>query len=258
MIKKALLYGGLGLAVFGVGMWYGRRHSPSALSAWEDDYAVVVPPKLLRAERQIAKALAGSWLADYRSAEDLSHFWKTPAYNSEAYAAGAYWTAVAARVLKSRGLAASAQALLTKGSVTYGVPGSRWLDGSVSDILHGAAQTIRAAAGTNRAALSVVKALETQATPGMVSNAQQITSDKSVVANTLVQTAKDVAQGGKSLATGSGLSWWTKLGIGAAVLLGLGIVFREPISAASQTIKRLLSSRDSTHGPKALPAPKEP
>jgi hypothetical protein len=259
-VKRVLLYGGVGLALFASGMWLGARRKTGALGF--SDYAVDVPPKLLRAERQIAKAMAGSWLTDYRKADDNATFLHTPPTNAEALASAAYWMAVAARLAKSRTLAGLAQAQQVKANLTYSIPGSRWLDGSVSSILSDAATAIRPYATTNRGVQSVLTILSTQATPGMVANAQKIVEDKSVVANTVEATAADIAKAAttaKGVVTGEGVSFWTKwgwrLGVGAALLIGLRVAFGPQLSAATTAVRGFLGSMKTST--KALPAPKD-
>lgn len=252
-MKRLLFFGGVAVTAFGLGAWYWHRR---VMAAPLNGYTLDLPPLLLKAERQIVKAAAGSKLDSYKSAEDFSAFLPAPTTNAEAYAKAAYWLAVASRLLQNRSLAAQAQALQVRGNATYSLPGSSWLDGSVGSIMADATQTLAKVAGTNRNALAVLAILRTQGSPGMIASARQTEADKGVIANTVEATAADIAKAAttaKGIVTGEGVSFWTKwgwrLGIGAVALLGLGIVFRPYVTAASTAVKGLLGTPSEKHPP---------
>lgn len=74
------------------------------------------------ASKQVAYGLAGSWLSSTSSAEDAALFQSTASNNTAAYLIAGYWLAVAARVARSRSLAARASAFVTQGNLNLANP----------------------------------------------------------------------------------------------------------------------------------------
>lgn len=123
-------------------------------------------PIAAKASKQVAKALAGSKLSSYTSAEDLSTFWYAPTSAATAYLKAAYWLAVASR-LGGSGLASSAAAALAKGNSSLynplAIAASSFLT-SPQTILTDAGEKIAAVAGGNKQLQAVAKILGVQAT----------------------------------------------------------------------------------------------
>lgn len=118
-----------------------------------------------KASKQVARAIAGSRLSDYRSAEDLSSFWYAPTSIETAYWKAAYWLAVASR-LGGSGLAASASAAMAKGNASLspiGMAASSFLS-SPEGIMHDAGEKVAAAAGGNKQLVAVARILGVQTT----------------------------------------------------------------------------------------------
>lgn len=167
------------------------------------DYGLAMPKLAAYAGRQATKAQAGSWLSDYRKAENLSSFYGAPIYNAQAYLSAGYWTAVAARLLHSRTLGVRAAALIAKGSAMYSLPGSSFFTGSVVEIMADARKIISAAGKDNAQVKAIVAILGSAGNPSMVAAADQRAADKSWVTRGAGKTADDA--GGVLSNVGGGL-----------------------------------------------------
>lgn len=198
-MKRLLLYGGLTAAILGTSWWLGHRAGQQSKAPLGSlgfsglDYALAMPKLNAKAASQIAKATAGSWLTSYTQAEDLSSFWPASTYDVQAFYAGAYWMAVAARVLRSRSLAADAYAYAMQGAARYIIPGSSLLTGSISSILKVAAAKIKAKAGDNKNVQGILKALGEHARPEVIAAEQANAEDRNWVQKGAAKSAEDVA-----------------------------------------------------------------
>lgn len=108
-------------------------------------------PSLLAAgaQAQINAALYGTWIDHVGQATaDASAFKDVPGTDAVAYFVAAFWMAVAARVLRSRTMAAEAQVLVGEGRLAYAIPGTALRSSNVAGVLSQAAATIRTAAQT--------------------------------------------------------------------------------------------------------------
>lgn len=199
MLSKFTLYGSGATALLVLGVWLGRRSARKAEGGLGDgtgfsslDYTVAMPRLAALAAKQVAKAGAGSWIEEYRSAENAASFYPTPAYNAQAYYTAAYWTAVAARILHSRSLAARAASLQAKGSAMYGLPGSSFLTGSVVEIMADARRIIGAAGKGNPQVKGILGILGSAGEAKAVAGAQARETDKGWVAAGAEKTGKDL------------------------------------------------------------------
>lgn len=199
MISKLTLYGSGATALLVLGVWLGRRSARKAegglaaefmnlevgkgagVGISQLDYGLTMPKLAAYAGRQATKAQAGSWLTDYRKAENLSSFYGAPVYNAQAYFSAGYWMAVAARLLRSRTLGARAAALVAKGSAMYYLPGSSFFTGSVVEIMAEARETIARAGKDNAQVKAIVAIMGSAGDPKMVAAADQRAADKSWV-----------------------------------------------------------------------------
>lgn len=147
-----------------------RRNQAIVMSGFARPYGAgegaFATPIAAKASKQVAKALAGSKLSDYRSAEDVSTFWYAPTSAATAYLKSAYWLAVASR-LGGSGLASSASAALAKGNASLynplAIAASSFLT-SPQAILTDAGEKIAAVAGSNKQLVAVARILGVQAT----------------------------------------------------------------------------------------------
>lgn len=199
MLSKLALYGTGATALLTLGVWLGRRSARKAEGGLGDgtgfaslDYTLAMPRLGALAAKQVTKAVAGSWIDDYRAAENASAFYTTPAYNVQAYYAAAYWTAVAARVLHNRSLAARAGSLQAKGSAMFGLPGSSFLTGSVVEIMADARRIIGAAGKGSPQIKGILGILGSAGEAKAVAGAQAREGDKGWVAAGAEKTAKDL------------------------------------------------------------------
>ena len=202
---KLVTYGGAATGLLLVGWWLGRRSRPAGALGQTGfstlDYTLAMPKLGTAAAKQAARAQAGSWLDDYRKAEDKSKFMSGAAYNVQAHYNAAYWMAVAARLLRSRTLAVRAATVAGKGSALYAVPGSSFFKGDVSSILSDAAGTIEGAAGKAsgtqaKQALAVAKVLRVGTT--MTEARQKEASERGWVAEGVKASAEDVVSAGST------------------------------------------------------------
>jgi len=179
-LKRLALYSGLAAAILGASWWLGHRagqksNAPLGGTGLTSlDYTLEMPRLNAKVALQIARAPSGSWLAPYPQAEDLASFWAQPAYDVQAYYAGAYWMAVAARVLHSRTLAAEAYQYTLRGAARYILPGSSLMTGSVSSILKVAAGKIKAVAKDSKSVAAILKALGDHAKPENIAAEQAL------------------------------------------------------------------------------------
>ena len=233
---KLVTYGGAATGILLIGYYLGRRSRSKTVQLGGSgvagiDYAVAMPRLGVKVASQVAQAQAGSWIDDYRKVSDISVFSNTPAFNVAAYYTAAWWTAVAARLLRSRTLGARAASLAAKGSATYGIPGSSFFTGSVSDIMKDGADAVSKAAGsaateaTRKLVKGIAGRLKAMADPGSVATAREAVEDKAALTRTIEQTGRDVAdlpgaiiKKGEDLLPGGGHGWkWWTLRVGGAV-----------------------------------------
>lgn len=163
------------------------------------DYTLDMPGIARASGAQVLAAGARKWISDYRDAKP-SRFFEAPAYNVQAYLHAAFWTAVAARLIRSSALAARAAALQAKGSALFGVPGSSYMRGSVKSILQAAGSEIQRSAGSKYAAeiKPVLAALQT--TASQADSAQQVRKDRAWITEGAKHAYTDVRQvGGNAL-----------------------------------------------------------
>lgn len=246
--KQWIIGGGIAVAVLGVGYYMLRPKQASMSGAW--DYTVDTPIAVYRADRQIAKAVAGDRLTDYRKAEDSGKMLTAAAYNAEAYAKVAYWLAVASRILGSRALAATAAGYHAKATLTYGLPGSSFLTGGVADIYKDGVAALPAS--SNRSIASIRTVLGEHGKAGAIRTRRQQEDDRAVTYNTTAQSATDVADMttyAKAVVTGNkppgegDVSWFFKkwgwrLGAGAVILIGLRFAFANEYHALRGVFQR--------------------
>ena len=232
---KLLLGGGIAsIALLGVGAWAWRRRSrvekraprelevgddedvgdddASSLAGPEDmlDFVTRAPKKAMKAEAEIALALAGNWLDDYRRASANKTFWNAPTTTVEAYYTAAYWTAVGARLVHSRRMATWAAQLGLKGETLYKLPGSSLLVDGIPEILQSAVETLEPHA-ENRNIKAILAALRQEASPGAIENMRQVRRDREPVQRSLEKGARDVGRKLKSAVSDecSSTSGWT-------------------------------------------------
>lgn len=195
---KTYLVGGAAVSLLLAGVWLGRTTArPAGALGFSTgigpiDFSLQMPQMGLKAEAQVARAMAGSRLDDYRRAENFSAFLAAPTTNVAAYYASAWWLAVASRILNKRTLAAHAQSRLARGSATFTLPGSSQLTGSVAAILTSAAALVREAAGGSKPAEGIARVLSDMATPGSQRVAQQVETDKAWTQEGAIQSGKDL------------------------------------------------------------------
>ncbi len=279
-MKKLLLYGGSATAALLVAYYLGRRSGKrrpalSGTGVSAVDYTIEMPRLNALAAKQVAKATAGSWLTDYRKAEDFSIFTATPAYNVQAYYTAGYWMAVAARLIKSRALAAQASAMISKGTLQYILPGSSLLTGSVSSIMTTAASTIRTAAKTNKQVAAVLAAMKQVGDPEKVEAARERAGDRGWITRATAKTVEDASTlPGKAVDTASDIvsvlewpasmvrmmlglrnpltgldpAWWQKWGLRIGVGIASALLLRWYLKPRAEALKTILIQ--------APPAPK--
>lgn len=213
-------------------------------------YTTAMPKYLYAAEQQVADAVSGVPLADYRKAEDREKFLQAPAYTAEAYASAAYWLAVVSRLVEDRSLAAKAQWNVSKGSATYALPGSSWMSSGTQGIMNDAAVAAAAVAGKNPSAKAVVALLARHAGAESASIQKQAAMARSTsgqlvgASKASKKDAEEAAEkGGRAISTARGVitgekphgvsstewffqKWGLRIGIGAAVAGGLYLYLR--------------------------------
>ncbi len=170
-----------------------------------------------KASKQVARAIAGSKLSDYRSAEDLSTFWYAPTSVGTAYLKAAYWLAVASR-LGGSGLASSASAALAKGNASLYNP-LGWAASSLlspESVLQEAGETIAAVGGGNAQLKAIAKILGVQST--QVVAAKQRAWEQSP-AGVAIDTAKLTFDQFRGHAKRPWYFWPAVIGIPLAMLL---------------------------------------
>ena len=229
------------------------------------EYGLIIPgtaeyDMARAAAQQVDKARARSPLASYQSAEGVKHFWRTPTSISDALFYAAFWTAVAARLLKSPGLASDASAYQIRAIGRAALPGSTTLlQGSAEEIqqvLTEAASKIRSRAGSTpstdiRAVLAILGAKDVAA----VSTAQdyQVTTGKAAV-DIAANVGEDISAGAAYLrALIPGLEpkgpqpprwtvWLGRVAIAAVVVGGAAWVLR-PYAEATRDATRALGEK---------------
>lgn len=259
MISKLTLYGAGATTLLVLGVWIGRRSARKAEGGLGDgtgfsslDYTLAMPRLAALAAKQVAKAGAGSWIDEYRSAESASAFYPTPAYNVQAYYTAAYWTAVAARILHSRALAARAGSLQVKGSAMYGLPGSSFLTGSVVEIIADARRIIAAAGKGNPQIKGILGILGSAGEESAVKGAQAREGDKGWVAGGAKETGKDIGS------VFSAIGRHPKLflaGLGAVLALG-GFAYWKLSTAPTRLAAKMMQVRQKVAGQIAGPVAK--
>ncbi|MDP3772634.1 MAG: hypothetical protein Q8Q85_00020 [Gemmatimonadales bacterium] len=143
------------------------------------------------AAAEIAQAYGGSWLSSYNAETISSMMFQSPTTDEQAYFKVAYWLARAARVLRSRTLAAKAHGYTIKGAL----PGTGFFTSGMAEILRDGALALRSSAGSQVSSASVkaiLAALGEIATPGAIQSARKIEADKHVIARTTEKTVADV------------------------------------------------------------------
>jgi hypothetical protein len=96
-------------------------------------------------EGQVAAALAGQWLSNHGQvgAAVLAQYAGAPENLEGGYVRSAFWQAVAARVLRSRTLALTAQKNLAYGVSMAAMPGTTTDPATISKVMTDAANTIQ-------------------------------------------------------------------------------------------------------------------
>lgn len=269
-MKKYLYKGGALLAAAAGIYLLGRRSGRKALAGPEASvsYTLKMPRLGSAVARQVARAVGGSRLSDYRKAEDIALFWGAPAYKVEAYYKAAYWLAVASRLTGSASLAATAGSFAARGSALFAVPGSSFLTGSASEIMQDALSKLRPYAKVKQVS-ALMAALGSSGSEAAVSAEQSRVADREVLKNTATRSASDVSdliegplpllRDGLGLRRPDGTNppWWRTWGVrGAAIaaaLIGARIVFAPQYHAAKATVTgavtRVKAARLALAGP---------
>lgn len=275
MAGALVRYGATATALLLAGWWLGRRSALGADPALGGtgvrglDYAMDMPKLASKAAYQVGLAQRGKKLSSYTRVQGRQAFIRAPAFNVQAHYTGAFWMAVAARVLHDRLLATRAAAALAKGTALFNIPGSSFMRGSASKILTGYGETVREAGksatgvtgGVASQIRGIVKLMGVAGSKGMVESAQTRADERAWATEASKKSVGDaVAIGEKAghwLRAGIGLkdprtdedypSWmrWAVRGAaGVAVLAALGIY--------SGGVRRRIGAA-ATHAWRALP-----
>lgn len=135
----------------------------------------------LAANRQVARALAGTPLSDYRKAEDLQLFWNTAEDETGAYWKSAFWMAVASRIAKDGALARAASARAIKGNALGALPGGSLKKAGIAGIFSDAAKRISQAAKGNRQLVAISGTLAHFSDPALIATWKQGIEEQSTV-----------------------------------------------------------------------------
>lgn len=199
---------------------------------------------LTAARSQVLKAMSGTALSDYRSAEDVNLFWKAPVGGQEANAKCAYWLAVASRILNNKTLAAQAYKFSVKAFFYAQTPGSSLIEGEAAPVLKEAVEILKPYAG-NKQITAILAALGHQVIEGTVIQ-DQAKKEQAVAVNTAAASAEDAAslvQYGRGIITGEKppgsnstyfavVKWGGRLVLGAGVLLLLRYALKPYLEGA--------------------------
>lgn len=222
-MKKALIIGGVAVAVLGIGYYVLRKREQPALGDDFLSYSARYVRYASYATSQIAQALAGSKLASYRDAANASEMINTSATNAEAQIKAAYWLAVASRVLGSRALAVAASSCATLAQRDFLLPGSSLYDGNIEQIMSDAASKLPKNS-TNASIKAIRVILIRQTETAVVDNKRAARSGPAEIAYEAgKKTVDDINPFSPSKA------WWTPwawgLGLSVAALLALRFGF---------------------------------
>lgn len=249
---RTILYGGLGAAaLYGAYRLGHRQQSHLGLTIpFTDEYWKQTA--LARAAGiQIAKATAGSTLTDYRSAEDIAQFWTAATSGEEAYLKAAYWLAVAARLVGSRTLAATAASYQLRATALMGTPGSSLIVADPRSIYSDAAAQIQSYRANPQ--IAAILALMGHAAKEGVGTQKQAVVESRTIANTVAKTGEDAADITaylKGMITGErppgadpwkflAVKWGGRVLVGVAALLALRAVAAPYLTAAKATVARV-------------------
>ena len=238
-MSKLTLYGGSAVALLLLGYYAGKRHGSDLGSTGVAslDYAKNMPLFALKVAKQVGYAQAGKWLTSVDQAEDSSVFSKPPAYDVRAHQTVAYWTAVAARLVKSRTLATQAAASLAKANALYSLPGSSLFTGSVNSIMQAGVASLKRSATSPRAQ-GAVDALVAVADPEAI-RARQEQGEKQSLTSRAVEYFSPEAAVKRVLDDSPWWTWGKRIVGGTALILGARWAYTK------------------YEGQKALPTPKE-
>jgi len=123
---------------------------------------------------QVARALSGQRLDDYRSAEDASAMWGSAQSVEQAQFKAAYWLAVAARVTGRWTLAISAANVQKSGLFRMNIPGETTDPAQIAEVFSEAADQV------GRDEPGIYTILRSAADPGRVQIQQDIAQDTSL------------------------------------------------------------------------------
>lgn len=146
------------------------------------------------AQKEIARALAGYTIKDYREAEIPASMFNSASNVAEAYVKTAYWMAVAARYIPSKTLAIQAQSQYGIGYAmanTYSSSDSQ----SISSIYKNAASKVSSSfSGENTPSTrAILAALGQMSTSGSVDTAKSVRDDRNVPVNTIKATSESAS-----------------------------------------------------------------
>lgn len=273
-MKRYLLWGGGILA----GLWFIKRAvypTVAGLLSGPDlgSYNTDTTRLFNAVANQIRKSKHE--LTSYTSAEDLSLFWKTPATDTQAFLKGAYWMAVASRLLGGNdALIRKSQTYYGKAKKNFAIPGDNYfLTSNVSSIMRGAADALRPYGGNKQVAAVLVAAFQ-QSDPGKIDTAQQGEAARDPyrqVAETVTRSADDAASAANDaviwVRDGLGLKrpdgqeppWWRKWlvrgGVAVAGLVALRVFFAPQYHAVKSTVSSTIGRVRAVAGPAPTPTP---
>lgn len=192
---------GVGLGALLAFWWYRRRQGGiGPLGLTFPSWVTGARPSssttdlAIAAGKQVARAVAGQRLTDYRKAEDMQLFWNTAEDDASAYWKSAYWMAVASRLSGDASLARAAVANQLKGNALGGVPGSSLKTGGIAGIFSDAARQVTQVAKGNRQVSAIAKTLAGFSDPKLIAAWQQNVEESSttgIVKGTVAASAED-------------------------------------------------------------------
>lgn len=185
----------------------------------------------LIAGRQVAQALTGSRLTDYRQAEDSSAMWGSAASVEQAQFKAAYWIAVAARTSGKWSLALSAANVQKSAIFRMNIPGENTSTADIAQVFREAAATVGSA---DRGVYAI---LSSAADPERAVIQQGIAADTSITQRVIAP----LAASGRDLLTPSSWSWrvWLAV-IGGGLLVTATLTAPVWLSAGRRTATRAL------------------
>lgn len=262
-MRTGIIVGGIAAVVLGAGYWFYRKHaarkaeskqledkslsSALGISSW--DYNTGVPVYIARAAKQITAATAGRRLKTHLEADGASSMMSAAATDAEGYAKAAYWLAVAARIVGSRSLAATAYAYNVKATAMFNVPFSSYKDGGIEQIAADARGDLPSDPRLKAIEVILGHHSDTQVVTHRKDAAQSPTEASAEAA---VQTAKDVRDRAADPLGVKKSSIWTKLAWGAGISVAALVVLRFAFAREYHAVGALVAKKTE---PKQIAGP---